>query len=354
MADGPRVSLLLPNRDNGTILDVVLERLATNTTYPDVELVAVDDGSTDNSREVLRRWRDSGRFAGFNLIEKEHSGVIETLNAGLHAATGEIVVQLDADASVETHGWVERMLEFFLSDDRIGLVTAKVIIDTGIVHALGVNLIGPDGLHDRGSRPTEPTGRRTLHSRVARVREGESPLEARIAEVDSGIGCCMMYRREDALSFGGYDDGFAPVWFDDLDVCLSIRRLGKKAFYLPDVRVLHRLSARAAAAPKPTAPRERAVAALRRRSGALVPPHLREAIGRRLGLDKPSPAHLERLRHHYAYWQEKWGWDPLRPDMDAIEARYGDTELWWARDPDRRRAGEEIVRAFEAKVRAAA
>jgi hypothetical protein len=237
------------------------------------------------------------------------------------------------------------MLSFFLSDERIGLVTAKVVIDTGVVHALGVNLIGPAGLYDRGSEPTEPVGRRTLHSRVARVREGESPLEGAIAEVDSGIGCCMMYRRADALSFGGYDLGFSPVWFDDLDLCLSIRRLGKKAFYFPDVRVLHRLSARDAAAAEPLRGRERVLSELRRRSGALVPPRWREAVGRRLGLDKPKPEHLERLHHHYAYWQEKWGWDPLRPDMEAIRARYGDTELWWAQDPERRRAGEEIAAA---------
>ncbi|HEX5909877.1 MAG TPA: glycosyltransferase family A protein, partial [Thermoleophilaceae bacterium] len=106
----PRVSLLLPNRDNAPVLDLVLDRLAVNSQYDDLELVVVDDGSTDGSREILRRWRDSGRFADFQLIEREPSGVIETLNAGLQAATGELVVQLDGDASVETPGWVGKMV----------------------------------------------------------------------------------------------------------------------------------------------------------------------------------------------------------------------------------------------------
>ena len=43
----PPVSLILPNRNNGPVLDLVLERLAAHTTYPDVELIVVDDGSTD-------------------------------------------------------------------------------------------------------------------------------------------------------------------------------------------------------------------------------------------------------------------------------------------------------------------
>ena len=49
----PRVSLVMPNRDNAPVLDLVLDRLAENTTYPDVELVVVDDGSTDGSLEIL-------------------------------------------------------------------------------------------------------------------------------------------------------------------------------------------------------------------------------------------------------------------------------------------------------------
>lgn len=101
-AAAPRVSILLPNRDNEPALDLVLERLATHTTYPDVEVVVVDDGSVDRSREILRRWRDSGRFTRFVLEEREASGVTATLNRGLELATGEVVVQMDADASVET------------------------------------------------------------------------------------------------------------------------------------------------------------------------------------------------------------------------------------------------------------
>ncbi|HEV3378084.1 MAG TPA: glycosyltransferase, partial [Thermoleophilaceae bacterium] len=56
------VSLVVPNMNNGPALDVFFRKLERNTSYPEIELVVADDGSTDSSLRVLRRWRDSGRF----------------------------------------------------------------------------------------------------------------------------------------------------------------------------------------------------------------------------------------------------------------------------------------------------
>jgi GT2 family glycosyltransferase len=327
------VSILIPNRDNERVLDLALERLATHTSHPALQVVVVDDGSTDGSRSILRRWAGSGRFPAFAYEEQPASGVVVTLNRCLELATGEVCVQLDGDATVETAGWLETMLDFLALDERIGVVSPRVVFDTGPIHAYGVNIVGPLGLHDRGTRPFEPAGRRTLHQNVDRPEPGRVTLGDRAAEVDAGIGCCMMYRRADALAVGGYDEGFQPVWFDDLDLALSIRhRLGKKAFFLPDALVLHRIGMRSGASP-------------RRTDGVakLLPLPVRHALRRHTRLGAPPPDQLERLRHHYAYWRQKWGFDLLNPDMDAVLERYAGTEVAWAYDDAMRRAGEEIA-----------
>jgi glycosyltransferase involved in cell wall biosynthesis len=338
----PRVSLVIPNKNNEPALDLVFERLAAHTTYPDFEVVVVDDGSDDRSREILTRWRDSGRFERFVYEERPPSGVVVTLNRCLELASGELCVQLDADATVETPGWLETMVDFLATDGRIGVVSPRVVFDFGAVHAFGVNIVGPEGLHDRGSAITEPTGRRTLHEHVERPPWREAPHGDRVAEVDSGIGCCMLYRREDALAVGGYDMGFQPVWFDDLDLALSIRhRCERKAFFLPDVLVTHRVSLRTTRGE--VTKRE----VMEARIGRLLPKRVKEAVKQRAGVGGPSPEKLERLHHHYGYWQSKWGWDLVNPDIDAVRERYGDTEVCWAYDDQRRRAGEEIARRWE-------
>jgi GT2 family glycosyltransferase len=338
----------MPNRDNAPLLDLVLDRLAANTGYPDFELLVVDDGSTDGSLEILRRWRDSGRFEEFELIERPHGGVVEALNAGLEAATGELVVQLDADATVETPGWLERMVGFVQADERVGAVTAKVVFDHGEIHACGIEVVGPEGLHDRGTRITETAGQREYHQRVLRPREGECDACERPAEVDGGIGCCMIYRRDAALAAGGYDPGFAPVWFDDLDLTLSLRKNGQKVFFLPDVRVVHHLGGRGG----DRSARRGVARVLKASARRLLPERAGIRAVRAMRLDRAPREHRDRLAHHYAYWREKWGFDMLNPDMDEVRARWGDTEVCWRTSPERRAAGEEIVAAYEAARRA--
>jgi len=344
------VSLLLPNRDNEAVLDLTLERLAEHTTHPNVEVVAVDDGSRDGSVEILRRWRDSGRFPSFVLLEREHGGVVEALNACLDAASGEVVVQLDSDATVESPGWLERMVALLEADERVGVVTGKVVFDHGEIQACGVNLVGPEGFHDRPSEITEHPGRRRWHHRVRRFEEGTREEERAVAEVDSGIGCCMAYRRADALSVGGYDTGFSPLWFDDLDLCMAIRRMGKKVFFTPEARVVHRFGMRRRRASEASGLAGRARERAWRMAagvGRVLAPATRTAVMRRVGLDRPRPEHRDRLRHHYAYWERKWGWHPLNPDMAALVRRHGGSEVCWALEPELAAAGREIAERYE-------
>jgi GT2 family glycosyltransferase len=351
----PRVSLLMPVHNRAHLLDRVLDRLAENTTYEHVELIAVDDGSTDGSRDILRRWADGGRLPGMRVIEGTDRGAIASLNTALGAASGDLCVQLDDDVTVETRGWIERLLDVMLLDEAVGVVTGKVIFDSGELHACGVNVIGPTGWHERPTHPSEPVGRRQWINRIdGRAREGEGgEAEWRVAEVDSGIGCCMMYRRADALAVGGYDPEWSPVWFDDVDLCLKIRKLGRKVFYVPNVRAIHHFAPRS----EPDSPfgrfsLQRLRSGLARRIVPRLPHWFSRAIESRVDVDLQgyyTKEQCARLRHHHAYWQTKWGWDARNPDMDAVLRQWGDSEICWATDPERRAAGERIVEAYYAQ-----
>jgi glycosyltransferase involved in cell wall biosynthesis len=353
MTRRPPVTLLLPNRNNEPVLDLVLERLIEHTTYPNYELIVVDDGSTDGSLDILRRWRDAGNFSEFTLLEREHGGVVAALNAGLAAASGELVVQLDGDATVETSEWLESMVDFYECDAQIGVVCPLVVFDHGRVHAAGVNMICREGLHDRGTRPIEPAGQRTFNSRVKRMtREEAGRTVTEASEVDASIGVCMLFSRAMAETLGGYDHNFSPVWFDDIDLSLSARRLGSKVFFVPDVEFVHRRDR----TPLPSSRAGRIRKRARQAVASVTPETVRSSVRRAEGRRPPRhpPDKLRRLEHHYAYWREKWGFDLINPDLEQVLDRYGDTEVCWAHDETRRAAGERIAAAWKARPLGAA
>lgn len=86
----PRVSVLIPTYNCGKFLGEALDSVLAQT-FTDHEIIVVDDGSTDDTAQV------AARYPQVKYIRREHSGVSVTRNAAIAAATGEIVVFLDAD-----------------------------------------------------------------------------------------------------------------------------------------------------------------------------------------------------------------------------------------------------------------
>jgi hypothetical protein len=85
-----RVSVIIPCFNHAHFLDEAIESALTQT-YTDLEVVVVDDGSADNTREV------AARYPGVRCVRQENRGVASARNAGLGASQGSYVVFLDAD-----------------------------------------------------------------------------------------------------------------------------------------------------------------------------------------------------------------------------------------------------------------
>ena len=86
----PRVSVLIPTYNCARFLSQAIDSVLAQT-FQDFEILVVDDGSTDDTAQVV------ARYPRVRYIRREHCGVSASRNAAVAAATGEIVVFLDAD-----------------------------------------------------------------------------------------------------------------------------------------------------------------------------------------------------------------------------------------------------------------
>lgn len=88
------VSVIIPSYNHHRYVLQAIESVLAQT-WPQVDLIVIDDGSSDGSGELIRKfWEDRG---GFTFIRRENRGLIETLNEGLALARGEYVCELASD-----------------------------------------------------------------------------------------------------------------------------------------------------------------------------------------------------------------------------------------------------------------
>jgi glycosyltransferase involved in cell wall biosynthesis len=197
----PKVSVVICAYNASDTLDDCLDSLG-RLRYPDFEVLVVNDGSSDATGDIARRYP-------VRLIEVPNGGLSAARNLGLSAATGEIVAYTDADVRVDPD-WLTYLVQPFLTSDVVG--------------SGGPNVVPPD----------DPF----VAQCVARAPGGPTHvlLDDRIAE--HVPGCNMAFRREALLAI----DGFNPVYLragDDVDVCWRLQAKKQRIGFSPSALVWH-------------------------------------------------------------------------------------------------------------------
>ena len=193
----PAVSVLLPVRNAGPHLDACLESLVRQTSGG-IEVVAVDDGSSDGSGNRLEAW--AAQKPWVRVLHQPPEGLVAALNVGLAACRGELVARIDADDIAHP-----RRLEL-----QAALLDAQP--DLGVVSCL-VRHYPRAGVGEGFTRYEQWLNGLRTHEQMARERFVESPLAHPSVTV----------RRELLLDAGGYRD---CGWPEDYDLWLRLFAAG--------------------------------------------------------------------------------------------------------------------------------
>lgn len=223
--DEPLVSVVVLAYNNLAFTEACLSSLELYSDYRHLEVIVVDNASTDGSPAWLRDWAASPSPAGHRrklILNDRNLGFAAGNNVGLSAATGELLVMLNNDTYV-TPGWVRTLCAHLRREPSLGLV-GPVTNNIGNEAKIGIAYEDMPGMIAAAGAYT-------------RAHCGER-LPIRTAAF-----FCVAMRREVFAAVGGLDEAFGLGFFEDDDYCRRVERAGWSIACAEDVFVHHHLSA---------------------------------------------------------------------------------------------------------------
>jgi len=213
----PHVSVIVVNWNGLAYLAECLDSLAAQS-YAALEVIVVENGSTDGSLEYLRGQR-KGRI---RLVESPSNlGFAGGNNLGIRASKGAYLALLNNDAVADPH-WVKALVAAAEADPGVGMCASRIYVwrRPGLLDGAGL-LVSGDGI-GRGRGRLEPDGERY----------------EREADVLLPSACAALYRRAMLDEIGLFDEDFF-AYCEDTDLGLRARIAGWRCRYVPGAVVRH-------------------------------------------------------------------------------------------------------------------
>ncbi|MDM8518800.1 glycosyltransferase family 2 protein [Anaerolineales bacterium HSG6] len=216
----PYLSVIIPHYNGITYLPPCFKSLLAQT-YPHLEIILVDNGSTDDSLALTRR-----DFPTVQIIELPHNlGYTGAINRGVVEAQGDIIVPLNNDTEVDPN-WAQAIVEQLKRYPEAGIIACKMLLfdkrDT--LHSAGDGM-GADGI--------------PMNRGVWQKDSGQFDADCYIF---GGCGGAVAYRRSMLDDIGLFDEALF-MYLEDVDLNWRAQIAGYKAVFAPKAVVYHHLSA---------------------------------------------------------------------------------------------------------------
>lgn len=220
----PLVSIIIPNKDHIEDLELCLSSLTSMSTWYNYEVIVVENNSEKEEtfdyykgfswhypKVRLLTWKDEFNYSSIN-------------NFAAKEANGDYLLFLNNDVEIITPQWLEEMLQI-CQQESVSAVGAKLYYPDDTIQHAGV-VIGLGGIAGH------------IMCRASRDNPGYFGRMISVQEISAVTAACMMVKRADFESVGGFDETFT-VAFNDIDLCMKLRKAGKKIVFTPHAELYH-------------------------------------------------------------------------------------------------------------------
>jgi len=219
------VSIIIPTRNLGDILDKCLKSIFQKSTYPNYQVIVIDNGSDEpDTATVIASWkrREPKRFECYELdIPFNYSRIN---NYAVTKSEGDYLLLLNNDIEVITPDWIEAMVEQ-AQRSTVGAVGALLLYPDNTIQHAGV-IMGIGGLASHS------------HKHFRNTEIGYYGQILSVNNYSAVTGACLMCRREVFEEVGRFDEQLA-VAFNDIDLCLKMVQHGYHNVSLPHAVLYH-------------------------------------------------------------------------------------------------------------------
>ncbi len=215
----PLVSIVIPVYNRVEYTACCLSSIYKHCPDCRFEIIVIDDGSTDDTEEII------SSISGILYIKNpQNQGYIKSINKGVRFVRGRYVLFLNNDIQVQ-HGWLDELVKVFDIVPEAGIVGSKLIYPSGHLQEAGA-ILNRDGTAELVGLNHDPS----------------LPEYNIMREVDYCSGACILIDKVLFDKLGGFDESFIPAYYEDSDLAMRVRKLGRKVIYQPASIVVHHMS----------------------------------------------------------------------------------------------------------------
>jgi GT2 family glycosyltransferase len=224
LTEKPLVSIIIPNKDNASLLRNCLSSIKERTTYDNYEIIIVENNSADTA--TVNFYKELKRYSNIHIVnwEGKEFNFSEICNMGFRYAKGKQLIFLNNDIEIITPNWIEEMLMYCQRDD-VGAAGAKLYFSNRSIQHAGV-VLGIEG-----------TAGHILYGAPFGSAGYMGKLQI-VQNMSAITGACMMVKRKVFEDVGLFPPEFHNS-YNDVDLCIRIRKAGYLIVWTPYAEAYH-------------------------------------------------------------------------------------------------------------------